>query len=310
MSTWLSRPFEVRLPTRRELTRTLVSVGLMGTALFAAPQLVHAPMDEVAAAATTVVDAPAEIVASIAHAGSHVGFDTDIYPGDRTMAAWIAGDSPYEWVGYYLPAACHKDTSWSGKRETLEQLGWGTAVIYVGQQSWPKRSGRAHAGTTCATSFVTAARGTRDAADAIARTETEGFPRGSVIFLDIERMDAVPAAMRAYYRAWARAVLTDGRYRPGIYAHEHNAQVVYADVKDEFTQAGAAYDPPFWVAGNSNQFAIGKNPEDVGHVFADVWQGLLDVVRMRNGIRLPVDVSVATVSSPSSHENPYSQPGQ
>jgi hypothetical protein len=226
------------------------------------------------------------------------------------MAAWIEGDSPYEWVGYYLPAVCHKDTSWSGKRETLERLGWGTAVIYVGQQSWPKRSTGGRAGDRCATKFVNASHGAIDASDAIARTRAEGFPAGTVIFLDVEWMATVPATMREYYRAWTRAVLADGRYRPGIYAHEHNAQTVYADVHEEVARTGSTFDPPFWLAGKSKEFAIGKNPGDVGHVFADVWQGLLDVVRMRGGIRLPVDVSVAAEADPSSHRNGYGAPAQ
>lgn len=70
-----------------------------------------------------------------AHA-AHPGFDSYVYPGDDAMRAWRAPASPYRWVGYYLPAPCHRDTSWSGKRATLSALGWGIAVLYVGQQTW------------------------------------------------------------------------------------------------------------------------------------------------------------------------------
>src|SRR3712207_4325372 len=53
------------------------------------------------------------------------------------MRAWRAAEVPYEWVGYYLPSApCHKGTSWGGKRQTLTDMGWGVAVVYVGQQPW------------------------------------------------------------------------------------------------------------------------------------------------------------------------------
>ena len=66
-----------------------------------------------------------------------MGFDTHTYPGDKTMRAWKAAPgAPYRWVGYYLPAPCHRDTSWSGKRQTLVDMGWGLAVVYVGQQTW------------------------------------------------------------------------------------------------------------------------------------------------------------------------------
>src|SRR4051812_4679787 len=51
-------------------------------------------------------------------AAGFAGFDTGIYPGDAAMRAWRQA-SPYVWVGYYLPAPCHRDVSWSGKREAL-----------------------------------------------------------------------------------------------------------------------------------------------------------------------------------------------
>ena len=69
--------------------------------------------------------------------GRHLGFDTYAYPGDEVMRAWRDAEVPYEWVGYYLPSApCHKGTSWGGKRERLADMGWGVAVVYVGQQPW------------------------------------------------------------------------------------------------------------------------------------------------------------------------------
>src|SRR6185436_13985692 len=68
-------------------------------------------------------------------AGAFAGFDTGLYPGDDALRAWRQS-SPYLWVGYYLPAPCHRDASWSGKRERLIAMGWGTAVIYLGQQDW------------------------------------------------------------------------------------------------------------------------------------------------------------------------------
>ena len=67
---------------------------------------------------------------------THPGFDTSIYPGDAAMTAWLKPNSPYEWVGYYLQAPCHRDPSWMGRRSTLTTLGWGLAVLYVGQQTF------------------------------------------------------------------------------------------------------------------------------------------------------------------------------
>jgi hypothetical protein len=146
---------------------------------------------------------------------------------------------------------------------------------------------------------VSAARGTSEARDAIARTAAEGFARGTAIFLDIERMETMPQRMRDYYRAWVRHVLEDGRYRPGIYAHKHNARRIYDDVRAEYDAKGlAAEEPPFWVASGTG-FNEGKAPTEVGHQFANVWQGRLDITQRWNGVRLPIDVNVSDSPSPS-----------
>lgn len=281
------------------------------------------------------------IVVSNVKSESHLGFDTYAYPGDAAMRAWRDENVPYEWVGYYLPSPCHKSDSWSGKRETLTDMGWGLAVVYVGQQVWsgvPRQKivktkyvsrrvkvvkrvhgkrvtryttkrvpvkvvsyARAEPGLSCSTHLVSAARGYTDGRDAVARTAADGFSRGSVIFLDIERMDSVPKAMRDYYRAWTAEVLADGRFRAGYYTHDHNADMIYRDVSKIFVDAAVSATPQFWIAG-SKGFSEGAQPVEVGHSFANVWQGMLDVVQTHNGVKLPIDVNVASVPSPSSHE--------
>jgi hypothetical protein len=279
-----------------------------------------------------------ENIAENLSAGPHLGFDTFAYPGDEAMRAWASADKPYKWVGYYLSAPCHTDSSWEGKRATLSQMGWGMAVIYVGQQTWGRTPGakvavtryvmkrvrqvktrngkrvvrhvakripvrvlvtpRASRNASCSTQFVSAARGTADANDAISKAAAEGFAPGTSIFLDIERMDAVPKAMRDYYRAWTERVVQDGRFRPAFYAHSFNANLVYSDVKQILTAEGISADPPFWVASGRG-FAEDKFPSEVGHAFAQIWQGVLDVVETHNGVRLPIDVNVAELKSPS-----------
>jgi len=232
-----------------------------------------------------VTDASSQIAENLSDEGPHLGFDTFAYPGDEAMRAWLTADKPYRWVGYYLSAPCHNDSSWEGKRERLAGMGWGMAVIYVGQQTWGKTPGqkvavtryvtrrvrqvttrngrrvvryvnkkvpvrvmvvpRASRGSSCSSQFVSAARGTADANDAIAKTAAEGFANGTSIFLDIERMDAVPRAMRDYYQAWTQRVLEDGRFRPAYYAHSYNANLIYRDVKQVLVASGVTSDPPF-----------------------------------------------------------------
>jgi hypothetical protein len=285
--------------------------------------------------------------------GRHLGFDTYAYPGDDVMLAWRHKDVPFEWVGYYLPAPCHSGRTWVGKRERLAAMGWGMAVVYVGQQTWNRtptgyettyrsvrktkyvnkrvktyvrRNGkrvaryvtkrvpvkrtvrvpvRVRVNPTqrpildCNAQLVSATRGRMEANDAITRTWNEKFPVGTVIYLDIEYMRATPQKMRDYYRAWTRQVLADGRYRPGFYAHTRNAALIYKDVKAVYVEAGRSEEPPFWIAGPSKDFTPDKWPHEVGHSFAGVWQGMLDVVQEWNGHSLPIDVNVAQVPDPS-----------
>ena len=314
----------------------------------------------------SAVDAVADVVENVAGAvtgRSHLGFDTGIYPGDETMRAWRA-TAPYKWVGYYLPAPCHKDDSWSGKRTELTEMGWGLAVIYVGQQTWSgvpakhstvyrttyktktvtryvkkrvktyvkQKNGKRvakyvrkrvptkvrqrvpvrtpvrvafdeskHGIMSCQRNLVTQSRGAIEAADAIAKTEAEGFPRGTIIFLDVERMDVTPKAMRDYYKEWVARVLADGRFKPGIYAHVHNAPLIHRDLKGVYEAAGRTDEAAFWIAGGRN-FSPSKLPQDVGHAFANVWQGILDVVQTWDGHKVKIDVNVAQSPSPSLHE--------
>jgi hypothetical protein len=318
--------------------RTLRNAIMLGIAVLSAsleaPHLARQPFS---AATVELADASAALDRGVSRVasnllGSHLGFDTNIYPGDKAMDAWReAGD--YEWVGYYLKAPCHSDGSWSGTRDRLVDKGWGLAVVYVGQQTWgrkltntvavkkpsaaakskkSKSKHKAHgrtmtrrsaapvakAGARCSAAFVNSMQGQIDARDAIAKTSAEGFAKGSVVFLDVEYMESVPKPMRDYYRAWTRTVLADGRYQPGIYAHTRNAQTIYNDVSDVYDDLGIETEPPFWIAG-SNGFSPGRAPTDVGHKFASAWQGVLDVVRTHNGVKLPIDISVASVASPS-----------
>jgi hypothetical protein len=69
---------------------------------------------------------------------SFPGFDVAVYPGDALMSAWRRPSSPYHWVGYYLAAPCHRDVTWMGKLARVSSMGWGTLVIYVGQQDWAR----------------------------------------------------------------------------------------------------------------------------------------------------------------------------
>jgi len=269
-----------------------------------------------AACARTATTAPTPATRSFP------GFDTSIYPGDATMRAWLRPNSPYHWVGYYLAAPCRRDTSWAGKRQTLSAMGWGFAVLYVGQQTWegvPERTpaagtGAAGGDTTraqpsaqrpivCSRTLLTTAQGTADADDAIARAAAEGFAPGTQIFLDLERMATIPQSMRDYYKAWVARVLADARYRPAVYAHQRNAAEIYADVRAVFDSAagrGGREEPSFWVSGPTpGEFALSNAPKGVGFGFARVWQGAIDLRQTWNNVTLRIDANVADSPPPS-----------
>jgi hypothetical protein len=257
-----------------------------------------------AAAAVTGQKAP---ISDAYEQGRHVGFDTHTYPGTPTMKVWKnTPGSPYKWVGYYLPSPCHADKSWIGKRDTLTSMGWGVAVVYVGQQTWgrtpktlsPAKLASARKKSSCSADFISAAEGRKDADDAVAIAKADGFQKGIVVFLDLERMERIPPAMREYYTAWVARMLEIGEYRPGIYAHQHNATQIYADVDKAFKDAGKQEAARFWIAGGKD-FDEGRAPQDVGFAFAGVWQGVIDVARSVAKIKLPVDVNVASWASPS-----------
>lgn len=293
MNPWLKFMSWSRLPRVR--AAALGGAALL-TAVLAVPQMRSTSAGDFASA---IADVPMQLVKNVERAvdQQYLGFDTNIYPGNHTMAVW-ADEGTYDWVGYYLEAPCHRDDSWSGKRDTLSAMGWGLAVVYVGQQVW-KTTKKTKKGATCSNAFVTGNRGVLDGHDAIAKVVAEGFPHGTAIFLDIERMDAVTPSMRAYYKAWTKTVLADRRYRAAYYTHADNAEEIYNDVKSVFAAAGDSTEPPFWIAGRSKVFSVDKLPTDVGHAFAAVWQGLLDVTRTHSGIKLPVDINVSGARSPS-----------
>jgi glycoside hydrolase-like protein len=263
---------------------------------------------------------------------NHPGFDTSIYPGDVAMSAWLKPGSPYEWVGYYLQAPCHRDASWMGKRVTLASMGWGLAVLFVGQQTFdgvpsisvpiiaapsetqtlttapaaragimvPATRAEIQAGTvTCSRTLLTTEQGSIDGIDAVSKTAAEGFPLGSAIYLDIEHMDAIPASMDAYYRAWVQQVLADGRFRPGIYVHKANAAAIYDGVRRAYTDMNASGSAIFWVTSSSG-FSLNKSPQQVGFPWASIWQGMLEVNQTWNGATLNIDVDIAAMISPSS----------
>jgi hypothetical protein len=233
------------------------------------------------------------------------GFDTRDYPGDATMRRWFDA-SPYRWVGYYLPAPCYTGTTWTGRRTALREMGWGFAVLFVGEQDW--RGMRPAAtdtvpvavqGARCTTENLTPANGATHAGEAEAAAASDGFPNGTVIFLDVERVDRVSPELAAYVRSWISTMLERGRYTPGLYAHDLNAAELYALMAEEFVRRQRTERPRLWVARSAG-FDIARSPAESGYPVAAVWQGRFDTRETWDGVTLNIDVNVADSADPSS----------
>lgn len=230
---------------------------------------------------------------------TYPGFDTALYPGDATLTAWRRA-SPYRWIGYYLPSPCHRDTSYSGKRSFLTRSGWGIAVLYVGQQQFEDQTpSTIDENTLCTSQFLTRERGGIDGRDAVAQATAEGFPAGTIIFLDIERVSRISPALIEYYEGWLEAVRRHGRYRPGTYAHLSNSAALYLIAQRYLQRSGVVESIPYWIAGGSG-FDLEAAASDVRYSFARVWQGALDVRRTWGGSTAFIDENVASTPSPSS----------
>ncbi len=138
-----------------------------------------------------------------ARAQTYLGFDRNDYPGDANMAAL---HETFVFTGYWLnnPPGANRN-SWQGHRKALQTMGYGFLLLFNGREyAQLKASGNA------------ARVGAKDAAAAIAAARRDGFPKGSIVFLDQEQGGRMLPEQRAYIHAWADAVVRGG-YRAGVY---------------------------------------------------------------------------------------------
>jgi hypothetical protein len=205
----------------------------------------------------------------------YAGFDVRDYPGDAVMRK-LKRDAPYSFVGYYLESPNHPGASWMGAwRSTLAEMGWGVAILYVGQQG----------------SALTEAQGMADADDAAAKAAGEGFPDGAIVFLDIEPMDEVSEAMTRYAAAWTKRIARNEKhaFRAGVYCHVRNAPEL-REALGEIT---------YWVAGGPAEFNWTWEPAKSGVPFARLWQGQLDDDDPSGTVSFAIDVSTSLDRNPS-----------
>ena len=142
------------------------------------------------------------------------GIRLEAYPGDEAFERW-GGTSPYRFVAF--PVA-HRE--WAGRAEVLRRLGWGLAVAY--------RPG--------GSDLTSRAAGAADGWEATVRCRLEGFPPGSICFLDLHEVAAAPCV--DYCRGWIGTLLDSGWVRPGIYCVAADAAPLRGASRAEFRGEG------------------------------------------------------------------------
>ncbi len=138
---------------------------------------------------------------------SYLGFDLNDYPGDDALPTLR---KTFQFTGYWLgPPPGQKRTSWLGKRSILRANAFGFVVLYNGRLTKNLKS-----------NLDAKQKGSSDAESAAAIARREGFPTGTVIFLDIEEGGRLSPAYHEYVHAWidtlARARFSSGAYCSGI----------------------------------------------------------------------------------------------
>jgi glycoside hydrolase-like protein len=197
---------------------------------------------------------------------TYLGFDRNDYPGDANLNTLR---QTFSYTGYWLnnpPGA--KTNSWTGHRAAVEKTGFGFLVLF---------NGRLYAELK---SVANAQRlGRSDAHDAALSAQREGFPRGTIIFLDQEQGGRMLPEQKAYVYAWVDAVAAAG-FRPGVYCSgtvsPDSEHVVTAE---DIRQTAGHRNITYWAINDACPPAPGcafpphpPAPRDSGVSFAEVWQ--------------------------------------
>jgi len=197
---------------------------------------------------------------------SYLGFDRNTYPGDANLKILR---QTFSYSGYWLnDPPGEKTNTWTGHRAAVESAGLGFLVLFNGRLYVGLKS------VANATKF-----GNSDAQAAVASARREGFPAGTIIFLDQEQGGRMLPEQKAYIYAWVDAVTTTG-FRAGIYcsgiAAADDGNVVTAE---DIRANASGRDITYWVTNDACPPAPGCNfparppsPAQSGVRFAEVWQ--------------------------------------
>jgi hypothetical protein len=199
---------------------------------------------------------------------AYLGFDRNEYPGDETLAALRR---KFSFTGYWLntpPGA--RGNSWLGKRDVARAAGFGFLVLFNGRLDAELKK-----------NHDPSALGKSDAAVATASARREGFPVGTIIFLDVEEGGRMLPEQKAYIYAWVDGIGASG-FRAGVYcsgipAQEDNGVAVIT--AEDLRENAGGRSITYWVTNDACPPSPGcafpglvPTPSRSGLAFADVWQ--------------------------------------
>jgi len=146
---------------------------------------------------------PAKTPTRSPQTSSYLGFDLNDYPSDDALPTLRKS---FRFTSYWLNAPPgEKHTSWLGKRQVLLAQRFGFVVLYNGRLTKNLKS-------------IADARqkGTNDAENAAKLARQEGFPAGTLIFLDIEEGGRLSPGYHEYVHTWIDT-LSAAHFRAGAY---------------------------------------------------------------------------------------------
>ena len=202
------------------------------------------------------------LTASLAQT-TYLGFDRNDYPGDASLPVLR---QTFDYAGYWLnnpPGST--SNGWVGKRSALRAAGFGFLVLFNGRLYKDLKRDPS-------------ALGQKDALDAIAAAQREGFPSGTVVFLDIEEGGRMLPEQKTYIYRWVDEIVDRG-FRAGVYcsgipAKEGKTSIITAqDIRTNAEGREIVY----WVTNDvcppSPGCATPKpEPSESGVAFAEIWQ--------------------------------------
>ena len=197
---------------------------------------------------------------------AYLGFDRNDYPGDGALPALR---KTFSYTSYWLnPPPGTKINSWKGKRAPLQREGFGFLVSFNGRLYRELKSLRSPSSA-----------GQDDGREAVQSARREGFPKGTVIFLDQEEGGRQLDEQKSYIYAFVDAVTAAG-FRAGVYCsgipfRESDGSIV--DTAHDLQKHAGGRTIVYWVTNDTCPPSPGcsaekLHPSQSGISFAEVWQ--------------------------------------